>query len=67
MCHKKRYPNTVYERKEYLIELQIIYKDKVLTDNIVDFERFIAALNIFTDKRGLFKGKDTFFYRKTER
>lgn len=61
---KNRHPNTTLERKEYLTELKIIYKDNVLTDDIVDFERFIAALNIFTDKRGLFKGKDTFFTEK---
>ena len=63
---KNRHPHTAFERKEYLTELKIIYKDKVLTDNIVDFERFIAALKIFTDKRGLFKGKDTFFTEKSK-
>jgi len=61
---KNRHPHTAFERKEYLIELKITYKDKVLTDNIVDFERFIASLKMFTDKRSLFKGKDTFFEEK---
>jgi len=52
------------ESKEYLTNLKICYKDTVLLDNIIDFERFLASLKIFIERRGYFSKNDFYFEEK---
>ena len=54
------------ENKEYLTDLKIGYKDILLLDNIVDFERFMASLKIFIERKGYFSKDDHFFEEKTK-
>ena len=59
-------PKTEHEYKEYLAEIKIIYDDIGLVKNIIDFERFMASLKVFIDKRSLPKGKDIYFEEKVK-
>jgi len=52
------------ENKEYLTNVKISYKDTMLVDNIVDFERFMASLKIFIERKGYFSKNDPFFEEK---
>jgi len=63
---KHRTPQNQYQKKEYFIILIIKYKDQIVLDNIVEFERFVASLRTFIDKGKLFDDKDIFFEGKTK-
>lgn len=59
-------PISRHDYKEYIADIKITYNDTVLVSNIINFERFIASLKIFIDKRNLFKGKDIYFEEKVK-
>lgn len=59
-------PTARHEYDEYIANIKITYNDTILVKDIIDFERFMASLKIFTDKRNLFKEKDIYFEEKVK-
>jgi len=62
MRHKD--PKSHEERKVYIASFYISFDDKVLVDDLISYEEFMATLKIFTDKRDQYEDADNMFFEK---
>lgn len=61
---RHRNPQTREDRKIYIGSIAILYKNKLLVDDIVSFEGFMSVLKNFLDKRGQFDNSDNNYFEK---
>ena len=57
-------PQKREDRKVYIASISILHKDKLIVDDIVSFEGFMAVLKNFLDRRNQFDDSDNMYFAK---